>query len=78
MTGERKFYRTRVTFEVISEDAPISESWSLKDIEFEFSEGSLVAGPVEMTTTQLDGKAARATLVEFGSEAAFFFQDEED
>jgi hypothetical protein len=66
----RKFYRTRFTVEVLSEE-PIAEM-SLEDVAYACNDGPCVAGCFESLQTEIDAKQAADALYEFGSDPGFF------
>lgn len=72
---ERKFYKTTITFEVLSEE-PIG-SVSLSDLEYMTTEGHC-SGQFKDTIEQvLNGKEMADALTEQGSDTEFFELDED-
>ena len=75
MTSTPKFYRTRLTIDILSEDTPFNGS--LEDAAYAISEGDCVGGPTTLEPTELTGKQAADALYEFASEPAFFRLDDD-
>ena len=74
--GKRKFFKTTVLVEILSEDFP-AEFDSLEDIHNLISEGDC-SGCYEITAvSKLDGKMAAQELQKQGSEPGFFQIDDE-
>jgi hypothetical protein len=71
----RKFYKTTITIEVLSEE-PIPEEMDLADIIQESSEGAFSRGVVSEKETVLNGEQAVKALAEQGSDPEFFGLDE--
>jgi len=67
----RKFYKTRITLEILSED-PIPEGMDVPDIMTEATEGEYSAQVLPMETDIIDGKQAADALLEQGSDCGFF------
>lgn len=70
MKSERKFYKTRFVFEVLSEEP--CDDWDLDDIVQECIDGAFSLGGMERQSQQIDGKAAAKALMDQGSDPGFF------
>lgn len=77
MTSKRKFYRTIIRYEILSEE-PLG-SLSLEDIHYECTEGhcSGVFLPAERDNQEVDGAEMAIMLIEQGSDPEFFQLDED-
>ena len=73
---ERKFYKTTITFEVLSEE-PIPSWMELQNIVYETEEGDYSGATVGNVQVELDGKQAVKELAAQGSDPEFFRLDEE-
>lgn len=71
----RKFYKTVLQVEVLSEE-PIGDM-DLEQVSHEIVEGDFSGQSIVMQTKELNGKEAAAALVEQGSDPEFFMIDEE-
>jgi hypothetical protein len=68
-------HETTITVKVYHDPdiIPSLEDWSLADIEYEYTNGSLIAGPVEADTVVLnDADTIEAALVDIGTDGEFF------
>lgn len=72
--SDRKFYKTIVTFVVLSEE-PI-EGMDLGAISYESDNGDIVRGDLEYDTTEISGITAAEMLYEVGSDPGFFQLDD--
>ena len=71
----RKFFRTLISVEVLSEDAPISDETSLEEISYLISEGDC-SGALEIVGREsLSGSEAAQALISQGSDPEFFRLD---
>lgn len=68
---DRKFYKTKITFEVLSEE-PIPDGMNLDQIQSECYGGSWSKGELEMTQKELNGKQVAKELIKQGSDPEFF------
>lgn len=68
----RKFYRTIIMVEVLSEDEPIKEDVSLGDIQYEITEGHHSGVIKSFKSTLLSGRQAVKALLAQGSDPGFF------
>lgn len=68
---DRKFYKTVITFEVLSEE-PIPPGMDIGNIAYEATEGDYVMRTIGNVKTELDGKQAADALLEQGSTPDFF------
>lgn len=71
----RKFYKTKITFEVLSED-PIDDKWEMQDIVAECIDGGFSGATVGNKQTILNGKQMAKALEKQGSSPEFFQIDE--
>ena len=71
----RKFYRTVITIEVLSEDS-IPIEMELSDILDEVFEGNFSKRELSEVETKLNGKQAAKALIEQDSDPEFFQLDE--
>ena len=78
MTSKRKFYRTVVRFEVLTEDDPMP-SISLEDLAYETTEGHYSGRFLDNfpDNEELDGPTAAKALIAQGSDPEFFMLDED-
>lgn len=67
-----KYYRTRITIDVLSEDEPATNFEDLADVASEITDGGWVGGPVASQATELSPVEMAAALKEFGSTVSFF------
>ena len=72
---KRKFYKTVITFEVLSEE-PIPANASIEAIIEESTHGGYSMGDDTRNQTELNGKQAADELLKQGSEPEFFRIDE--
>jgi len=73
----RKFFKTKITIEVLSEE-PISDDMSLADIAFQGDEGDYSIGNNNYyKQTVLNGKQAAKALKKQGSDPSFFRLNDE-
>jgi hypothetical protein len=71
----KKFYRTTIVYEVLSEE-PITSVESLENILFNASEGSYVGQEKARKEVKLTPKKTVSELYRFGSEPGFFRLDD--
>lgn len=78
MVSKRKFYRTIIQFEILSED-PIPPKMQINSIYDEAvgEGGSYVMGDESRYESQMDGCLAASRLARFGSDSGFFMLTEE-
>jgi hypothetical protein len=74
MTEPRKFYKTVVSYEILSEE-PL-QPMSLSDIEYECTDGHMSGRFLDTVSTELTGKEAADCLLVQGSDTTFFNLDE--
>ena len=74
---ERKFYKTVIRVEVLSEDYPISEDLSLAEIHHAITEGDCSGVCAFDPPRQLTGAEAAEELMEQGSDPGFFQLNEQ-
>jgi len=72
---ERKFYKTIITFEVLSEE-PIPMDMEVQNIIDEAIEGGYSMSDAGMSAIEMDGKQAAKELIEQASSPEFFRIDE--
>lgn len=70
------FYRTKITFEVLSED-PIPGNMSIEGIVSEADIGAFVMSNENREQVEISGKEAADDLYSFGSDPSFFQLNEE-
>lgn len=68
---DRKFYKTVIKFEVLSEE-PIPAGMEYENIVHECKEGDWSMRPLGEKETELNGKQAARALLKQGSDPAFF------
>jgi len=73
----RKFYRTIVHFEVLSEDAPVGDDVSLETIAAECDTGNWSGRFLDNTEEELTAPEMARALIEQGSDPEFFQLEEE-
>jgi hypothetical protein len=76
MPSERKFFKTIIQVEVLSEDEPYTET-NLDQIERDTDAGDCVGRVRIVRHVELMSKEAAEALTEFGSDPSFFQLDEE-
>ena len=75
--SKRKFYRTVVKIEVLSED-PLSEELTMGDLEYEITEGDCSGRIIaEAQNEVLTGKECADILIKQGSSTEFFMLEED-
>lgn len=67
----RTFYKTVVSFEVLSED-PIPSGMTIEQIAHEAAHGDYSMGNVRCNETELNEKEAAESLLDHGSDPMFF------
>ncbi len=72
----KKFYKTTLTYEVLSEE-PVPDEISLEEVAREASQGRYVGRSGPRFETELCGRSMATSLYEFGSEPNFFMLDDE-
>ena len=75
MMTKRKFYKTRFTYEVLSEE-PLGEV-TLESLAEMCDSGSCVGRWWDSKEKKLDGKEAADALCDFGGEPGFFMLDDD-
>jgi hypothetical protein len=74
--ARRKFFKSIITVTVLSEGAPISSEWDLKDIGDAITDGDMV-GEVEISSAyRITRKETVANLIEMRSVPEFFNLDD--
>lgn len=73
--SKRKFFRTLVRVEVLSEDHP-AEFDDLEDLAYSTNEGPYVGRMLVLKPDRLTGKEAADQLYRMGSEPGFFMLDD--
>lgn len=68
----RKFYKTIIQVEVLSEDEPLQEGLSLGAIQYEITEGHHSGIIRSFKSTPMTGKQAAKALLAQGSDPGFF------
>jgi len=71
----RKFYKTKITFEVLSEE-PIGDM-EMSHIVHECMEGGFSGDTINSTETIMNGKQAAKALIKQGSDTEFFQLNED-
>jgi len=72
----RKFYRTTIEVEVLSEDAPVSDSYDLSAIAHAITDGDWSGDICIKSTDEMTGLEAANALRSQGSDPAFFMLDD--
>jgi hypothetical protein len=70
----RKFYKTVITLEVLSEDEPV-DNWDLENIVYGMDKGNLSGVVNTQDPIELSPAAAALALIEQGSDPEFFGLD---
>ncbi len=70
MSSRRKFYRTVLQFEMLTEEPP--RSVDLEDVHYEITEGHASGRLLQATEKVVDGPTMARLLVEQGSDPEFF------
>jgi predicted metal-binding protein len=73
---ERKFYKTTIVFEVLSEE-PLSGDESLELLHYKITEGDCSGRRISSNQEEINGKQAADALYAHGSEPSFFMLDDE-
>jgi hypothetical protein len=73
--AEPKFYRTLISFNVLSEE-PVPPDMDVAAIAHECDEGSYVMAPEECVTVELSGAEMAQALYHAGSDPGFFQLDD--
>jgi hypothetical protein len=68
----RKFYKTIIQVEVLSEDEPISGDTSLTALDEAITDGPCSGVTKTIRTQELNGQQAAKALIEHGSDPMFF------
>jgi len=74
--SEKKFYRSKVVVEIVSEE-PLNPEMSLSDIHYYIDQGDGCGLKQDMEVREINAKEAVSTLKEFGSEPSFFGLNDE-
>jgi len=75
MAKRRKFYITKITLVVLSEDAP--PEWdNLHDLSYLIDEGPCVGHMTDDVSKRISGKQMAKELIKAGSDPGFFQLDE--
>ena len=77
MRSKRKFWKTVITLEVLSEDEPIDDSEGLLEIYDEITYGACSGISNVVKQQQLTPKEAAEALIKQGSDPEFFGIDED-
>lgn len=75
MASERKFYRTKIVVEVLSEELYRNEDINVIAYDITHGDCSGIVNCVE--SKEIDGKTAATLLIEQGSDPEFFQLDDE-
>lgn len=73
----RKFFKTVIQIEVLSEDTPVSDGISLSDIDFNITVGDWSGVINRVSVTQLSAKEVADALIEQRSDPEFFQVDQD-
>jgi hypothetical protein len=73
----RKFYKTIIQIEILSEDEPYPDGNSLADIDYDITDGKYSGAMKIVGSVELDGATAANALKEQGS-SPYFFQIDDD
>lgn len=76
MTSKRTFYKTTITFEVLSEE-PLPGNITLADIDEMTDDGECSGRWIDTQVEELGGPAAAARLLYHNSDPEFFQLDED-
>jgi hypothetical protein len=76
-TGERKYFKTIVVVEVLSQDAPWSDDYEFSDLSNAITDGPCSGAVRIHAVEELDGPAAAQALMAQGSDPEFFSLDED-
>jgi len=71
-TQKRKFFKTVIQIEILSEDAPVPDDMELADIAHEIVDGDWSGARTAVETKELTGAEAAKALIDQGSDPAFF------
>ncbi len=70
---KRKFYKTVISIEVLSEDEFVSDNMSLQDIAYAVTEGDCSGRWETKSVKILNGKQAAKALLKQGTDPEFFW-----
>jgi len=74
-TQTRKYFRTILEIEVLSEDTPFEGGF--EELAVECAHGECSGAVLKRETTEISGKQAADALTAQGSDPSFFFLDDE-
>ena len=77
MPNTRKFFKTTITFEVLTEDGPLPDITDLDAIHFAITSGDASGMITERSSVELTPREAAQALMKQGSDPGFFMLDEE-
>jgi hypothetical protein len=69
--SKRKFYRTVVSIEILSEE-PLGKDLDLEDLAYAIDQGPCVGHALRLKSKKISAKQAAKALYEFASEPSFF------
>ena len=72
----RKFYKTSITIQILSEGEPVPDGMELDDLSYEMRDGNYVGVVGEPVVEELTSKQMADELYFFGSVPSFFLLDE--
>ena len=70
--SKRKFFKQKVTIEILSEDRPLSEDLSISGIEYAITEGDCSGVVIRDAPEELNGEQMAKALMEQKSDPNFF------
>jgi len=70
--SKRKFFKQKVTIEILSEDKPLSEDVSLEGIYYAITDGDCSGIVTHEAPEELNGEQAAKALMEQKSDPSFF------
>jgi len=73
----RKFWRTRITIDVLSEDVPMSDDADLESVAYDIDQGDCVGKIVWADPEELTPKEMADALLDANCEPEFFGLDED-
>jgi hypothetical protein len=76
MAKRRKLFKTKVVVEILSEDAPINENWSLASIEYEITHGRMIGWVTVDSARRITGKQMAKECRRMDSIPDFFDLDD--
>ena len=72
---KKTIYKTKVTIEILS-DEPVNDNISLKDIQYEITDGQWSGKITHGESKPLKGKPAVKEILNHGTDPEFFFMDD--